>query len=77
MEADVEVPVFFVVFFFFYRRLRSLHICLPPPAAPARELLLPVSHLADILAPLIATFAGGAGVQVGPRKQMVFNFKYY
>lgn len=32
---------------------------------------------ADILAPLIAAFAGRVGIQVGPRKQMVLHVECY
>lgn len=81
-KGQCEGGCIFVLFMFFYLRkqreasLLASHLPLSSRSS-SLEAFLPVSHLADILAPLIATFAGRVGIQVRPRKQMVFNFKYY
>lgn len=82
IRGNAKVVVFLFCLCFFYLRkqreasLLASHLPLSSRSS-SLEAFLPVSHLADILAPLIATFAGRVGIQVRPRKQMVFNFKYY
>lgn len=43
----------------------------------SRRLKVCLAGVPDILAPLIAMFAGCIGIHVKPWEQMAFNFKYY